>query len=220
MPKVSQKHMEDRRSQILAAASSCFARVGFHVATMQDVIKESGMSAGAIYNYFSGKEDIIVSIADKRHERETAVCRVAESMPDARAAVEFLAREFFGQLIDKAQQRERRVGVQLWAEALNNKKLLKVTQEGTHQPRRVLTKLVSSLKVSGDLPEDLNSDAMARIMIALFEGFVLQKCRESDLDVEPYITAVLFVWERMQVRSEGSRNISTSPRKARLGDPA
>ena len=39
---------------------------------------------------------------------------------------------------------------------------------------------------------------MARVMIALFEGFVLQKCREPELDVDGYSNAVRFIWSRLQ----------------------
>jgi AcrR family transcriptional regulator len=216
MPKVTQEHMDSRRRQILAAASRCFARVGFHAATMQDVITESRLSAGAIYNYFSSKEDIIIAIADERHERETLLCRAAEKELDPHAAVKHLAQVFFRQLTDVAQDRERRVGVQLWAEALNNKKLLRVTQEGTLEPKRVLRKLVDALKASGELPSDVDSEALARVMIALFEGFVLQKCREKNLDIGPYVKAVLFIWDRMRMRTEDSQHKqSPSSKKAR-----
>lgn len=205
MPKVSQEHMDNRRRQILAAANRCFARVGFHNATMQDVIKEAKLSVGAIYNYFSSKEDIIVAIADERHVREAEICRAAETQPDVLAAIAGLAREFFDRLSTAGQEEERRVGVQLWAEALNNKRLLKVTREGSAEPHRVLVKLVERMKLSGDVPAEIDSDAMARVMIALFQGLVLQKCWEKDLDIRPYVRAVLFLAERLQTGAEAGR---------------
>ena len=107
MPKVSQEHMEGRRRQILAAAGRCFASVGFHAATMQDVIKASGLSAGAIYNHFSSKEEIIAAIADERHAREAALCRAAEAEADPSVAIQRLARAFFGHLSDEGQEEER-----------------------------------------------------------------------------------------------------------------
>lgn len=198
MPKVSQEHMDSRRRQILAAANRCFARVGFHNASMQDVIKEAGLSAGAIYNYFAGKEDIIVAIADERHRREAELCRAAEQETDAFAALTQLAQAFFFHLSDPGQDEERRVGVQLWAEALSNEKLRGIALAGTAEPHRVLVTLIGRLKASGEIPEDIESDAMARVMIALFQGLVLQKCREKDLDVSPYVEAVLFLAGRMR----------------------
>ena len=63
MPKVSDAHRESRREQILVAAWKCFSRNGFHSTSMADVIREAGLSAGAVYLYFRSKDDIIVAVA-------------------------------------------------------------------------------------------------------------------------------------------------------------
>jgi len=198
MPKVSQEHMEGRRRQILAAASRCFAQVGFHAATMQDVIKASGLSAGAIYNYFQSKEDIIAAIADERHDREAALLQAAEAEPEPDRAIRQLALAFFQHLSDKGQDEERRVGVQLWAETLNNKKLARLAKDGTAGPYRVLCTLIDRMKQAGELPKAIESEPLARVMIALFQGLVLQKCREKDLDLQAYVRTVLLMWDGLR----------------------
>jgi TetR/AcrR family transcriptional regulator, transcriptional repressor of aconitase len=48
MPKVSQAYWDARRAQILDAAIVCFARQGFHRATMDDIVHQSKLSPGAI----------------------------------------------------------------------------------------------------------------------------------------------------------------------------
>ncbi len=65
MARVSQEHLEARRRQILDGAAVCFARNGFHATSMQDVLKEVDLSAGAVYRYFSGKEELIEAIASE-----------------------------------------------------------------------------------------------------------------------------------------------------------
>jgi len=55
MPKVSDAHLAARRDQILAATARCFGRDGFHRTSMQDIVRESGISAGLVYRYFAGK---------------------------------------------------------------------------------------------------------------------------------------------------------------------
>jgi TetR/AcrR family transcriptional regulator, transcriptional repressor of aconitase len=49
MPRVAESYLQARRRQIMDAAVTCFARSGFHAATMQDIVAETGLSAGAIY---------------------------------------------------------------------------------------------------------------------------------------------------------------------------
>lgn len=65
MPRISSQKMEDRRQAILDAAIVCFSRSGFQAATMRDIFREAGMSAGAIYNYFKSKEEILNAVIDQ-----------------------------------------------------------------------------------------------------------------------------------------------------------
>ncbi len=65
MPKVSQEYRDARREQILNAARRCFLRDGFHETSMQDLFAEAGLSSGAVYRYFPGKEDVILAIAEE-----------------------------------------------------------------------------------------------------------------------------------------------------------
>ena len=59
----------DRRTQILDAALVCFAKRGFHQASMHDISAEAGISVGLIYRYFENKEAVISAMAD-RHKKE------------------------------------------------------------------------------------------------------------------------------------------------------
>lgn len=59
---------EARRCQVLDAAAVCFTERGFHGASMADISKRAGMSAGHIYNYFTSKEEIIFGIVDRNVE--------------------------------------------------------------------------------------------------------------------------------------------------------
>jgi AcrR family transcriptional regulator len=69
VPKVPEQHLADRREQILQAALVCFASKGFHRTTMQDICTEAGLSAGAVYHYFAGKEEIIAASCARSSQR-------------------------------------------------------------------------------------------------------------------------------------------------------
>ena len=63
---------EERKDQILEAATRVFTQRGFDDARMDDIVAESGLSKGAIYWYFDSKEAIIVAILDRIFYWETA----------------------------------------------------------------------------------------------------------------------------------------------------
>jgi AcrR family transcriptional regulator len=62
MPKVSQEHKERRREQILEGAQRAFARHGYEGATVARLEEETGLSRGAIFNYFQNKEALFVAL--------------------------------------------------------------------------------------------------------------------------------------------------------------
>jgi AcrR family transcriptional regulator len=186
MPKVSPEHLEARRQQILDAALTCFDRAGFHGASMQDVFEEAGLSTGAVYRYFSSKEDIVVALAAQRHTKEAALIDEALQVDDPRAALHRLADLYFEWLVDPDEQRRRRIGVQIWAEAVHNERLRAAVQAGADQ-RRLLTGLLEKAKQQNLLEPAADVEAMTRVYLALFQGFLIQQAWQPDLDVAPYL---------------------------------
>ena len=57
-------YSEARVAEIHDAAVRVFVRKGIEAARMQDIAVEAGLSAGALYRYFSGKEELTRSVLD------------------------------------------------------------------------------------------------------------------------------------------------------------
>jgi AcrR family transcriptional regulator len=55
---------EQRRTQILGAAATVFARKGFHKARMDDVARAAGLGKGTVYWYFASKEELAISLVE------------------------------------------------------------------------------------------------------------------------------------------------------------
>ena len=53
---------EERQSQIMEAAMKVFTQKGYSSARMDDIVKASGLSKGAIYHHFEGKKDIFLAL--------------------------------------------------------------------------------------------------------------------------------------------------------------
>ncbi|WP_066307997.1 TetR/AcrR family transcriptional regulator [Bacillus sp. FJAT-29814] len=66
MPVVSDDYKKNKKALILKSAFECFAEKGFQVATMEDIVKHSNISKGAIYNYFSSKDEIYIELMNQR----------------------------------------------------------------------------------------------------------------------------------------------------------
>ncbi len=190
MPKVNKEHQELRRSQIIGATVKCIARKGFHQTSMQDIVAESGLSPGSIYTYFKSKEEIIKAVADRRLGNEKKIIADAFGSGDRSMALNRLVDIFFGQFTDEDVRTERSIGVQLWGEALCNPKVREIVREGIEESRKSLTEVLAAYQRQGKLSGDLSPDAVARVMLAQFQGFVLQIALDDRLDIYEYVKVV------------------------------
>lgn len=59
-----------RRNQIMKAAMELFRKKGYHATSMREICKRSKVNQGSFYDYFGGKEDILVYIYKQVMSRE------------------------------------------------------------------------------------------------------------------------------------------------------
>ncbi len=67
----------DKRERILTAAERIFARHGFFAAKVADVAKEAGVADGTIYLYFKNKDDLLISVFERRMQQLLDALRAA-----------------------------------------------------------------------------------------------------------------------------------------------
>jgi len=80
------------RERILSAAERIFARHGFFAAKVSDVAKEAGVADGTIYLYFKSKDDLLISLFERRMQQvndtlKAAVERVSSPREQLRAFI-------------------------------------------------------------------------------------------------------------------------------------
>ena len=174
MPKVSQAYLDARREEILDAAIVCFSREGFHRTTMVEIVKESGVSPGAIYNYFDSKEEIIEAIAEGRREVELALIAEATQADTVVDALRRLRDAFFGDLKNPKERLRRKLSIQLWAEAQRNPRILKLVRGSFEGPLKMLSGILAEAQSRGEISGKVDAEATARFLIGAFYGLVLQ----------------------------------------------
>ena len=186
MPKVSKEYLDSRRSEILEAALVCFSRDGFHRTTMQDIVRQSGLSPGAIYNYFKSKEEIIEAVANERQLTEKRLVMDAVEEGGAAGVLERLRDAFLDELDSPKERRRRRVSVQLWAEAQRNPGIRRIVQRSFEEPRKLISEVLASAQMRGEIAKCFDSDALASFLIATFHGLVLQREWDDRFTAEPH----------------------------------
>ncbi len=74
MPRVSAQHEQAVRDRIVRAAIGVFAEHGFHRATMQDIVRKSGLSVGALHSHLESDLRPCCLCVVGRHYRLAVFC--------------------------------------------------------------------------------------------------------------------------------------------------
>jgi len=190
MARVSQEHLDARRRQILDGAARCFARNGFHAASMQDVLKEVDLSAGAVYRYFSGKEELITAIVrevlGQVHEGFEEAARSSPPPPPDVLVTSVLSRVLATKESVTVDGRPAfpRLVVQVWTETLRNEELAAILREGYGAVGETWTRIVEAYQDAGMMRPDVSPDHVASTMMAAAMGFLAQQALFGPTPVE------------------------------------
>ncbi|WP_018655083.1 TetR/AcrR family transcriptional regulator [Actinomadura flavalba] len=174
MPKVTEEHLARRRRQILDAAAACFERKGLPATSMQDILTESGLSAGAVYRYFPSKtaivEAIMTSTVGDLHTRLAALVD-ADPLPPLDDVITGFAVHLEEML---AAGGPVRLAPQAWALALHDPELRKHVQETMGLMVAAWVRYVRRLVDTGALPPGTDAAAVGRTIFGILPGFLLQ----------------------------------------------
>jgi TetR/AcrR family transcriptional regulator, transcriptional repressor of aconitase len=190
MPKVSQEHLDRRRHQILDSAVDCFSRQGFHATSMQDIFRQSGLSAGAVYRYFPSKTELIRAIAHDAVAGMLAILDEAISSPDVPVAdvIDSIA----VQLTEEPMVRVRQIVVQVWAESVRDPELTEVASAALNGLIQRTDLLLQ--RRAKRLPPGTDTTAVARLIVATIQGLVVQfsVLPDTRLEMVRAATPVIF----------------------------
>jgi AcrR family transcriptional regulator len=186
MPKVTDAHRAARRRQILDAASRCFVRNGFHATSMQDVLKEAGLSAGAVYRYFPSKAAIVAAIAE---ETVGDVIQVIDDIAGAEPVPpveETMVRVLDAVDAHTGPQGNARIAMQVWAEALREPALADLVQVTYARIRSRFVELAKRAQEAGRIPADADPEHAGTVLFGMVPGYILQRLLVGGVDPGVY----------------------------------
>lgn len=161
---------EKRRRQILDAASICFARRGFHQATMQEICTEAGLSPGAFYRYFSSKADLILAFADE--DRRSLM----EPLQDRSEPLRFFERlrRVGAVWLQRISERDRTLVAEVLAEAVRDEAFGRKLAGVDAPVRAVIAELVQEGQATGEIDPSLDVEQSVRLLMAAMDGMALR----------------------------------------------
>ena len=181
MPRVSPQHEQEVRERIVRAATRVFSERGFHRATMQDIVRASGLSVGAIYTYFKSKDDLILAGCDMITDQEMSeLARRLAPMEGFRERISAAVGFLFDQIeVESWQLGSTRLLALAWAEADTSPAIREMLLRRRREIHGVTVGLLQEGIARGEFPAWLDIDRTAAALGALLDGVVLQSIEEG-----------------------------------------
>ena len=182
MARMPQEYLDARRRHILDAARRCFVRNGFHATSVQDILAEADLSVGAMYRYFKGKDDIIAAIVAEALSEvaQTFAGADIENPPPLDDIIDLVLNVEKPPLADTPESAQ--LLVQIWSEAVRSPALAAQLADVMAESRAVIGGLVAQHQRRGLIPDDIPAEDIARVLIALIDGFMVQSAMPGTAD--------------------------------------
>ncbi|HTO72157.1 MAG TPA: TetR/AcrR family transcriptional regulator [Myxococcota bacterium] len=171
------KH-EEKRAEILDAAERCFARHGFHGATIAQICAEAKMSPGHLYHYFPTKEAIVWAIAGAGLAYATS--RSAQILYGAHP-IKTLVAEI--ELINAGHEKAGPgVLLDVLAEAGRDPAVGEILRESSASMRVLVADFLRRGQVNGQIDPDLDTDTAAAVLISIIDASKALSIRAPNLN--------------------------------------
>jgi AcrR family transcriptional regulator len=194
---VQQERAQVTRDRLVDGAALTFYRLGYGIATTNDIVKEAGATRGAMYFHFQSKEELARAVIAKEHELAT----------EAGARIRAMDRPAFETMvllcIDLAERLMTdpvvKAGIRLTTEVTNFDPPLRAPYEDWLQ---MFAAIAVEAISEGDFRDTVDPDVFARFLIPAYTGIQLvsdtftgradlpQRIREMWLFVVPSVVPV------------------------------
>jgi AcrR family transcriptional regulator len=165
MPKVVPEYKETAKSKIIEAARIVFAKKGYHDATMDDVAQEVGVSKGALYSYFTSKEDLLKEISLQGHQTLRSILMETGTCYNLEEALEKVYT-----MITEKYPGNLHAQFEIIAQSSHDQKIQKIVFEDSQKDVGAVEGFVEEKKKQGVIRTDVDARVLAELFTALYLG--------------------------------------------------
>jgi AcrR family transcriptional regulator len=197
MPRITEERREARREQILDAARACLLEHGLEAVSMEMIIARSGLSTGAVYRYFKGKDEIMAAtVQATSREIGAAVAPILLGPPPALPSelVEKLLTAWIGYArsgVGAAAGVDRMpAALHGWSYAQTDPDLKDAVRATLQGFRELCVPIIRQWQADGAITASADPDAVAQLVLSICLGFVAQRALVGDADIQAHAGAL------------------------------
>jgi len=176
--------------KILDAAETLIQDKGCRQMTLQDIIRETGLSKGAIYHYVSGKDELLGLVLKARVEKANQ--RFYEAVHDPSSSGLGKPLQTIAQGMASGSSHENvtnKIFIYLLSQ-MDQPKVAEMVSEVHEFTLRTCTEWIEAGKRAGYIPAEADSERLAESLITFMYGMRFKSAvtrRDSELSIEELI---------------------------------
>jgi AcrR family transcriptional regulator len=178
------------RERLLDAAAAVFADRGYRAASVEDIAAAAGVTKGAVYWNFRGKEDLFLALIEERVDRRAhELIGVTESAP-REVATAPLVSSGVSSLVDEQQALVRLVG-EYWGLAVRDERVRDRYVERQRSLRDHLARALEARHRTTGVPLTVPAESLATAIIALATGLAQERITDPEAAPEGLLGEML-----------------------------
>ncbi len=190
MPKLKPETLAARKAHILQAALTCFARAGYHKTSMDDIVREAGVSKGGIYTHFESKKAIFLALLDKLvADTEMLPILSAEALT-GREKLDAALASIIALTASDVYQDYASLLMDAWIQNQLDTDVNQAIAFLYNRLRQMFIQLIEQSIAAGEF-KPVDAAAVANIFIAIFDGLMVQVMIEETAVSWPAIAQTI-----------------------------
>lgn len=180
-PKVSEAYKRQKRQEILEAALICFGEMGYERTSIDEIVIRSGISKGAIYNYFASKEEVYCVLIEQRDQDFFHRLQQALSIKQlAGEKLSYVINTYREYSHDETNRNIARFYLETWLHASSKPDLQQIMKTRYDRFVEFLSEIIKEGIASQEFNEKVNPSDVISLVQAFRDGILLHMLVVED----------------------------------------
>ncbi len=168
------------REKLLESATHLFFEEGYDATSVNDICKHAGVSKGSFYHYFETKQVLFLTLMENWSSKvmQSILSQPIPTKSDLKEVLVELPGQF--NFAFAAIPRGFPILVDFWRQAMGDPAIWKLAVEPYRYFTGFFMRLVETGKADGSIRKDVDSEVLARLLVAVAMGYMLEATFDQD----------------------------------------
>ena len=177
------------RDKLLESAATLFLEKGYDATSVNDICKHAGVSKGSFYYYFETKQVLFLTLIEKwaNDLMQTVLSKSIPMKSNLKEVLLNLPYQFASAF--EAIPKGFPMLVDFWRQSMADPAIWRIAIEPYRYFIGFFIRMIDTGKSDGSIRKDIESEVMARLLVAVAMGYLLEAAYDQEKADWPAITS-------------------------------